>query len=177
MLGSAKDVAINGPRTTISIPVPKQTLRAALNELGTPRSVRLTLRNVSADAPPGTLFAVYVAKTTDTAARAHVGIISWYGAFMQRGQPPGPTHQTLTYDVTRALQALGGRAVADSGLTVVIEATTGRVLATGSAADAADESALAAREFRPQSNLRIGSVELSAVPAPGRAAKGLAGDR
>jgi hypothetical protein len=165
MLGSAKDVAIKGPHTTIDIPVPKHRLRAALNELDSAQSMQLTLRNVSADSPPGTLFAVYVAKTTDPAKRQQVGTISWYGAFMHRRQKRGPEHRTLTYDITGALRTLGGRAVADSGLTVVIDATTGRVPASGSAADVADENALAAREFRPQSNLRIQSVELHAALA------------
>jgi hypothetical protein len=165
MLGSAKDVTIKGPQTKIDILVPKQALRAALSDLDTPQTVQLTLRNVSADSPPGTLFAVYVARTTDPAKRQQVGTISWYGAFMHRGQAHSPEHRTLTYDATAALQALGGRAVADSGLSVVIEATTGRVSATGSAADAAAEKALAALAFRPQSNLRIQAVEVHAAHA------------
>lgn len=164
MLGSAKDVALKGPQTTIDIAVPKQRLRAALADLDTAQSVLLTLRNVSADTNPGTQLAVYLAKKNHPAMRRQVGIVSWYGAFRYRGRS-GPAHRTLTYDVTEALRALGGRALADAGLTVVIEATTGRVSATGSAAADADEEAAAAREFRPQANLRIQSVELHAGPA------------
>jgi len=163
MLGSVKNVALSGPRTTIDIPVPRNKLRGALNDLNTAQSVRLILRNVSADSPPGTLFAVSIAKATDPAKREEVGTISWYGAFMHHGRAGGPAHLTLTYDVTAALQALGGRTLADSGLTVVIEATTGRVSAAGSAAGNCDESASAAHDFRPQANVRIESVELYAA--------------
>lgn len=163
MLGSVKNVALKGPHTTIALPLPRQKLRGALNDLNTAQSVQLILRNISADSPPGTLFAVSIAKATDPAKREQVGTISWYGAFMHHGRAGGPAHLTLTYDVTAALQALGGRTLADSGLTVVIDATTGRVSSGASAAGDRDESASAAQDFRPQANVRIESVELYAA--------------
>ena len=160
MLGSIKDVAIKGPQTTIGIDVPAAALRRALTHLDTAGAVQLILRNVTADSPPGAVFNVYVAKTSAPATRERVGTLSWFGAFRYRGRT-GASRQTRTYDVTAALRALGGPAVADSGLTVAIEAATGR--ASTDPAGAGQEKERAADAFRVESNLRIGALELRAA--------------
>jgi len=161
VLGASKSVAVKAPQTSIDIAVPKDTLKRALLNLETAETMQLVLRDVTADTPPGTLFNVYLVKKSDPASREQVGTISWFGAFRHHGQS-GPERKTLTYDVTAALRALGGPAVAESGVTVVVEATTGRVPADRSKADAERNRAFSA--FRAESNLRIGSVELRAVP-------------
>ena len=164
LLGSAKAVAIKAPQTTIDITVPKETLRRALVNLNTAGTTQLVLRDVTADTHPGTLFNVYLAKKSDPASRQQVGTISWFGAFRHHGKTV-PDKKTLTYDVTSAIRDLGGAAVSDSGLTVVIEATSGRVPADRAATNAKETPAATA--FRAQSNLRIGAVELRAAP-PGK---------
>ena len=164
VLGSSKSVAIKAAQTTIDIAVPKPVLRRALVNLNTAETTKLVLRDVTADKPPGTLFNVYLVKKNDPAARQQVGTISWFGAFRHHGQSV-PDRKTYTFDVTEALRALGGPAVSESGVSVVIEATDGRVPADRAQADAQRTKAFAA--FRPESNLKIGAVELRSSP-PGK---------
>jgi hypothetical protein len=161
VLGSSKSVTIKAPVTTIDVAAPKPSLKRALVNLDTAETVQLVLRDVTADKPPGTLFNVYLIKKNNPASRQQVGTISWFGSFRHHGQTV-PDRKTLTYDVTAALRALGGPAVSDSGVSVVLEATTGRVPAAPSKAAALRNQAFSA--FRADSNLRIGSVELRAAP-------------
>jgi len=161
VLGASKSVAIKAPQTSIDIAVPKANLKRVLTNLETAETVQLVLRDVTAETHPGTLFNVYLAKKNNPAARQQVGTISWFGAFRHHAQSV-PLRQTLTYDVTEALRDLGGPAMSDAGVTVVIEATSGRVPADRSQADVERKRAFST--FRPESNLRIGSVELRAAP-------------
>jgi hypothetical protein len=163
MLGASPAVPIKGPLTSIDIPVPKGRILEPLKHLEKAEAMELVLRDVTADSHPGVLFNVYLAKKGDPGSRQRIGTISWFGAFHHRGRHAGPEKKTLTYDVTRALQALGGPAVADSGgVTVMIEATSGRVPADQSKAE--QEKKLAGAAFRTESNLRIGAVELRTAP-------------
>jgi hypothetical protein len=159
MVGSARAVPITNAVTTIKIPVQKTPrLLTTLNHLDTAQTFVLTLRDVTASAPPGVLFAVYVAKANDPAQRQQVGTISWFGAFGHHGMHH-PARETLTYDVTAALQALGVSSLGPQGATVVVEATTGR--AAPGAADA--ERTAAAGAFQAASaraKVQIGAVEL-----------------
>lgn len=163
MVGAAKTVAIKTPTTSVDLDVPLPKLKGALADLAQPGTVELILRDIAADSHPGTLFHVYLAKKDDPANRQHVGTISWFGAFRHRhGGESSPDKKTQAFDVTDELRALGGSA-AESGLTVVIEATTGRVPADPAKLQAHREEANKA--FRAESNLRIGAIELHAVPA------------
>ena len=163
VLGSSKAIAIKAPQTTIDIAVPKPALRRALANLTTAETTTLTLRDVAADQPPGTLFNVYLVKRGNAASRMLVGTISWFAAFRHHGQET-PYKRTLTYDVTAIMRDLGGPALADSGVSVVIEATDGTVSTGGATAVTARNDAFKA--FRTESNLRIGAVELrSGAPA------------
>lgn len=159
MVGSVKAVPITNAVTTINVPVQKTPrLLATFKHLDTAETFVLTLRDVTAQAPPSVIFAVYVAKTNDPAQRQQVGTISWFGAFGHHGMYH-PARQTLTYDVTAALQALGVSSLGDKGATVVVEATTGRVGAGG----ADTERTAAAGAFQAASaraKVQIGAVEL-----------------
>src|SRR5258708_1134362 len=127
VLASSPGVAIKSPQTTIDLPVPREKLAAPLAQLDTAETMQLYLRDVTADRHPGTLFNVYLAKKGDPSSRQEVGTITWFNAFRHHGHT-GPEKRTYHFDVTNALRALGGPAVADAGVvTVVIEATTRRV--------------------------------------------------
>jgi hypothetical protein len=106
--------------------------------------------------PPGVLFNVYVAKKSDPQARKFVGTISWFGTFRHHGRK-SPEGRTLQFDVSDQLQELGNIANA-SGLTVTIEATQGRVPTDPKQAEVMQTAA--AKAFRPQAKMQIGSIEL-----------------
>ena len=164
VVASSQGVAIKSPQTTIDIPVPREKLLKPLAQLDTAETMQLYLRDVTADRHPGTLFNVYLAKKGDPSSRQEVGTITWFNAFRHHGHT-GPEKRTYHYDVTNALRALGGPAVADAGgVTVMIEATTGHVPADKSKVE--EEKKLAANAFHAESNLRIGAVELRAAPQP-----------
>ncbi len=160
-LGSKKGVAITSPQTAVDIPVPKPNLTNALADLNTAQTTQLVLRDVAADAPPGALFNVYVAKKSNPTVRQRVGTISWFAVFGTHHGDSAPVHRTLTYDATAALRALGGSSLVSSGVTVIFEATSGRVPSGQAKADVR----AAATEFRAASNVRIGEVDLRAAPA------------
>lgn len=164
MVGASRTVAIKSPTTSVDLDVPRPKLESALTDLAQPGTVQLILRDITADSHPGVLFHVYLQKKDDPASRQHVGTISWFGAFRHRHEgQAGPEKKTRTFDVTDELRALGGSAAA-SGLTVVIEATHGRVPSDPAKQRAQREEA--GEAFRAEANLRIGSIELHAVPAP-----------
>ena len=165
MVHASKSIPVTSPTTSVDLDVPRPKLAGALADLRTPGTVKLVLRDITADSPPGTLFNVFLATKDDPANRQHVGTISWFGAFRHRHEGHvGPEKKILTFDVTNALRALGGGAAA-SGLTVVIEATDG--LVSTDLAQLQTQRAEASKAFRAEANLRIGSIELHAVPAPG----------
>ncbi|MBV9079778.1 MAG: tyrosinase family protein [Elusimicrobia bacterium] len=159
VVGSVRAVPITNAVTTINIPVQNTPhLLGTFKHLDTAQTFVLTLRDVTASAPPGVLFDVYVAKTSDPAQRQQVGTISWFGAFGHHGMYH-PARQTLTYDVTAALRALGVSSLGDKGATVVVEAATGRA----GAGVANAERTAAAGAFQAASaraNVQIGAVEL-----------------
>lgn len=163
LVGAKPSIAIKSATTSVDLDLPQPKLAAALSDLRQPGTVVLMLRDITADSHPGTLFDVYLARKGDTGNRQYVGTISWFGAFgHHHGGHAGPMRKTRRFDVTDELRALDGESLAASGLTVVIEATDGR-----DPADPAQESAhraAAAKEFRAEANLRIGSIELLAVP-------------
>jgi len=162
VLGGAQKIAINHPQTTVDINLPEPTLRALFTQPeGAPRT-ELVLTDVTAESTPGVLFDVYLATKSDPTVRKLAGTISWFGAFHHHGQA-GPSKRTLRYDVTDQLRALGA-AANTSGLTVVIEATHGRVPADKSKAEAV--RADAAKSFRTQANLQIGAIELQQETPP-----------
>ena len=164
MVGAAKSILIKSPMTSVDLDVPRPKLEAALADLQAPGTVELVLRDITADSPPGVLFDVFLAKKDDPANRQHVGTISWFGAFRHRhGDQEGPEKKTLTFDVTDELRELGGTAAA-SGLTVVIEATHGRVPTDRAKLQAQRDEA--SKAFRAGANLQIGSIELQAVTTP-----------
>lgn len=165
MVGAVKTIAIKGPTTSVDLDLPRPKLEGALKDLAQPGTVQLILRDITADSHPGTLFNVYLAKKDDPANRQHVGTISWFGAFSHHHEgDSGPETKTRTFDVTDELRALGDSSLAAAGLTVVIEATDGRVPADPAKLQAHRDKA--SKAFRAESNLRIGSIELHAVPAP-----------
>lgn len=169
MLGSSKGIAISNAQTSIDVAVPKPQLEKALVDLEKAEAIELVLRDVTADRHPGVMFGVYLAKKGDPASRQHVGTISWFGAFRKHGSQRETVKKTLRYDVTSQVRALGGQTLATSGLTVIIEATHGRIHRDAAKAEEQRKSALAA--FRKEANLKIGSVELrgaAAGPKPGQ---------
>jgi hypothetical protein len=145
--------------------VPHQATANGFAAVRPARSIELVLHDVGADAPPGTLFNVYLAVKGDPAKRRQIGTISWFGAFNNHHAGHGGAQkQTYTFNVTDALRALGGGANT-AGVQVVLEASDGLVPTNG--AGGTTQAKQTQQAFRPEANMRIGSIELRAVPAPG----------
>jgi hypothetical protein len=161
-LGKTKSIQIKRPQTSVDINVPKPKLQALFALPEGAATTELVLRDVAADSPPGVSFNVYVAKKSDLTVRKRAGTISWFGAF-EHHDGSGLEKRTLRFDVTDQLRELGG--VADtSGLTVTIEATTGRVPADKTKVQ--EMQAEAFKAFMPKAKLRIGSIELRQATVP-----------
>jgi hypothetical protein len=152
-LGSVRGVAIDRPSTSFDVAVPRRQLegrsrperrRVMLVLRDSPRRVTLVLFNVSRQDGGPTV-------------RQHVGTISWFGAFRHHGSQPekGPC---ATTSPTSCGRRPGGTAPG----TVVIEATHGRQ--AKDPAQAETQRRVASAAFRPAANLRIGAIELRAVP-------------
>lgn len=162
-VSSTKGVAVNKPVTSVDLALPRPQLEGVMRNVEKPGAVELVLHDVTADSPPGVLFNVYLVKKNDPSVRRHVGTISWFGAFGgHHNVRRGPAKKTLKFDVTDDLRALGDGTA--TGLTVVIEATRGRVPADPAKAEA--ERAAASKEFHAEAKVKIGSIELRQVPAP-----------
>ena len=158
MVSTSKSIAIKQAVTSVDLDVPAPKIKSAFESVKPPGSVELILHDITADNHPGVLFNVFLAKKADPSVRQQVGTISWFGAFRHHGSQ-GPVKKTLSFDITRKLRALGDPGGA--GLTVVIEATEGRA-GTGPKLEAMRKEA--SEHFRPEANLKIGSIELRAVP-------------
>jgi hypothetical protein len=161
-------VAITSPTTSVDLNIPRPALTNSFAGPLAAGQKELVLHDVTADSAPNTLFNVYLAVKSDPNKRERVGTISWFGAFgaaraMMHGgdMHAGPPKRTYTFNVTNALQALGGADASD--LTVVIDATDGLVPTDSAQLLASQQEARTA--FRPEANVRIGSIELRAVPA------------
>lgn len=152
-------VPITKAQTVVDLDMPPASLTTAVADTG---PVELVLRDVTAASHPGVLFDVYLARKGSPDERRLVGTISWFGAFRHHGKAEA-VKKTLEYDVTDALRALGGDALRQSGLSVVVEATDGRD--SSDPAEAASLRTTAAAAFRAESKLSIGSIELRAAPA------------
>jgi hypothetical protein len=161
MAGATSAIRVDRPAVTVDLPVPPPTMRRAIADLGRPGNVQLVLRDVTAQSHPGTLLDVYIARKGDPASRQHVGTISWFGAFRHHGES-STVRKTLRYDVTDELRALGGEQAAE-GVTVIVEASHGRMASPRAGVAAAAPAEDAARDFRPQANVRIGAIELRSV--------------
>jgi Common central domain of tyrosinase/Polyphenol oxidase middle domain len=168
---ATQSIAIRGPTTSVNLNVPPSPLESLM---ATARSastkVELVLRDVAADSPPGSMFNVYLEKTSAPANRQYVGTLSWFSDFSHRrqghgGQGHGGTvTKTWTFDVTNQLRALGA-GTTGAGLTTVIEASSGLVSTNPATLSTLREDA--ASSFQPEANLRIGSIELQTAPASG----------
>ncbi len=163
MIGQLPSIAINSPAMSFDLEVPQPRLRAAVADLQRPGKVLLVLRDVTAESHPGVLFNVYLAKKGAPTVREHVGTISWFAAFRHHRGEDHPK-RTYRFDVTDELRALGGSAVADTGVTVEIEATHGRKHANAAEEEADRKAAMA--DFHADAGLRIGAIELRAVEEP-----------
>ena len=164
-LGTTNAIPIDHALTTVDINIPAPNLELLFAQPEGVVATHLVLRHVTVETPPGVLFNVYVAKKSDPQARKFVGTISWFGAFRHHGSK-GPEGRTLQFDVSDQLRELGNIANA-SGLTVTIEATQGRVPTDPKQAEVMQTAA--AKAFRPQAKMQIGSIELertSVSPAP-----------
>jgi len=167
MVGATKAIAVDRPSISVDMDIPQPRMRAALADLKRPGNVELVLRDVAADSHPGTMFDVFIARKGHPESRQHVGTINWFGAFRHHGRETAE-RRTLHFDVTDELRALGAEAVSAAGVTVMVEATSGRVPAERPAPGAAAPAAPQATPlFRREANLRIGAIELRSVGAPG----------
>jgi hypothetical protein len=164
-LGTVGGVAITSPTTTVDLTVPHQATGNDLTAARAAGSIELVLHDVAADTPPGTLFNVYLTVKGDPAKRQQIGTISWFGAFNNHHAGHGVAQKrTYTFNVTDALRALGSGADA-AGVQVVLEASDG--LVPTNSAGGTTQARQTQQAFRPEANMRIGSMELRAVPAPG----------
>jgi len=161
-LAAVKSTPINRAQTTVNISLPQPTMHRLLAQAEGAPNIELVLRDITAESHPGVLFDVYLAKKEDPKARQFVGTISWFGAFRHHGHTVAEK-RTLQYDVTRQLRKLGMTAET-SGVTVVLEATLGRVPANPSKAE--EMHTFAAKAFRPEAKLQIGAIELRQAAVP-----------
>jgi Common central domain of tyrosinase/Polyphenol oxidase middle domain len=162
MIGTSKTIAINQAVTSVDLDLPKPQLAAALGHLDRPGAMELVLRDVVAESHPGVLFDVYLARKGDPSKREFAGTISWFNVFHGR-HGSGAIKRTLRYDVTEQLRALGGSALSGSGLTVILEATEGRVHTDPAQANVLRQRA--STEFRAAAKLQIGAIELRQASA------------
>jgi hypothetical protein len=164
-LGTIGGVAITSPTTTVDLTVPHQATANSLAAARAAGSIELVLHDVGADTPPGTLFNVYLAVKGDPAKRQQVGTISWFGAFNNHHAGHGVAQKrTYTFNATDALRALGSGADT-AGVQVVLEASDG--LVPTNSAGGTTQARQSQQAFRPEANMRIGSMELRAVAASG----------
>lgn len=161
VLASAAGVAVDAPEIDIVLSPAAALYAASLEEVGRPGTLWLVLRDVVADAPPGALIHVLVARGDRPETRLHAGTLSWFGVFGHRGH--GGAHpRTFQLDISDELAELGGRDAAGGGLVVSLVATDGRRHLDPEHAEAERDEAREA--FRSEANLRIGAVELLAAP-------------
>jgi len=159
VLNSSKNVAVNTASTSVDVSLPAPKVNDLLTQAKSGVATELVLRDITAQSDPGASSDVYIAKKEDPKTRVLVGTITWFGAFRHHGAT-GPAKKTLTFDITDQLQELG-RATA---ITVIIEATRGRVPVDASKVEG--ERAKAAAAFRADAKLTIGSIDLRQVAAP-----------
>ena len=156
-------VAVTSPTTSVDLNPPRPAMVNAFAAIRNRGAMEVVLHDVVADTPPGTLLDVFLSVKGDPGKRQQIGTISWFGAFNHhRAGHTGATARTLTFDITSAVRALGG---ADLGLVVVFEASSGLVPADRTQTSVLREEAQ--RSFRPEANVRIGSIELRTVPSVG----------
>ena len=161
----SSEVKIDRPKVSVDLPLQQQSLRRAVADVGRPGNMLLVLRDVSADSHPGALLDVYIARKGDPSTRQHVGTISWFGKFRHHGESTSEK-RTYKFDITDEVKALG-TAGAGEGLTVTVEASSGRVASGAGAAPAASAADEGARDFRAQSNLKIGAIEVRSTAMAG----------
>jgi Common central domain of tyrosinase/Polyphenol oxidase middle domain len=163
-LAAAKSVSIDHPLTMVDISIPASNIGLLAAPEGTV-STELVLRDVTADSYPGVLFDVYIAKKNKPDDRKFAGTISWFGVFRHHGTE-GTATRTLEFPISRQLRELGD--LSDTPLTVTFEATEGLVPTNPERAKSLQ--AEAAKDFRPEAKLRIGSIELQtkSLPQPGK---------
>ena len=168
MVGATRAIPIDRPSVSVDMDIPQARMRSAVADLKRPGNVELVLRDVAADSHPGTMFDVFVARKGHPESRQKIGTINWFGAFRHHGQATAEK-RTLRFDITDELRDMGGsEAVSADGITVMVEASTGRVPAKrpgGAAAPGATPQATPV--FRREANLRIGSIELRSVRGGG----------
>jgi Common central domain of tyrosinase/Polyphenol oxidase middle domain len=165
MVHATESIPIRSPTTSVNLNVPPTPLATLFANARAPATkVQLVLRDITTDKHPGTMFNVYLEKTSDPAGRQYVGTISWFSDFGRRHQAHGTAvKKTMTFDVSDQLLALGA-GTTSAGLTTVIEATNG--LVSNNPATRSTLRAEAATSFQSDANLRIGSIELQTAPVP-----------
>lgn len=157
VVGSVKAVPITRAQTTVDISMAPSALQRLASQPQGTVTAELVLLDVTAESPPGVLFDVYLARKGDTATRKFAGTLSWFGAFNHHGGR-GPMDRMFRFPVTEQLRELAQTNTSD--FTISIEATTGRVPVDRSKAEAAQ--AEAARSFKSEAKLQIGTIELQA---------------
>jgi len=162
VLTTSKTIVLNSTATSIDLSVPAPKLRAFSS--AAPSKTELVLRDVTAQAPPGSLVNVYIAKKGSPATRQYVGTINWFGVFDHMDgmegmdHPSGPVSRVLQYDVTRQLRALGlGNT---SGLTVTFEASTGLIASPKKPSKPNVLATIPKAAIRSDAKLTVGSIEL-----------------
>lgn len=172
MIAAAKGLAVDQPKKSFALAIPKAQLKSSLAESGEGGTVELTLDGVTAASHPGVQFDVFLARKGDAKTRQYVGTLSFFGAFRGRGHAghggqggakAGPEKHTFVFDVTDELRALGGEA----DLTLELEATTGRE--TSDPAQAEAERKRGSEMFRSAARLQIGSISLGTPAAKPKA--------
>jgi hypothetical protein len=162
---SRSDVPIADAVTAVGMEgaaAPTPAARALLTRLMNPEApggLELVLDGISAEAAPGVLFRVYLARKSQPDKREYLGTINFFGLTDHAAHERGGGHRRFV--VTKAMRALAtgspaGAAPPDlADFNVVFEATLGRTNANLEAARA---------QFNAKANIKIKSMQLRALP-------------
>ncbi|MGY3453839.1 tyrosinase family protein [Bradyrhizobium sp. USDA 4353] len=162
----SQPIRLNSTVTSVNVAIEDRKFRQFAAP--SPERTTLVLRDVSSQADPGALLSVFVARKDAPDVREHVGTINWFGVFdpMEGMQHHGSVSRTFQFDITKAIQKLGGSDTKE--LTVTFNATSGLVPSANKAASAestakSSANSLAARpaaQFRSSAELSVGAIEI-----------------
>lgn len=163
-LAIKNDVAIADAVTTVGVSGgaaagASRDLLTRLMNPEAPGGLELVLDGISAEAAPGVLFRVYLARKSAPDKREYLGTINFFGLTDHAAHARGGGHRRFV--VTRAMRALAGGAAAGAAppdladFDVIFEATLGRANANVDAARA---------QFNANAGIKIKSMQLRVLP-------------
>jgi hypothetical protein len=158
------DVPIGDALTTVALGVTpvsgaSRDLLTRMMSPDTPGVLELVLDGISAEAAPGVLFRVYLARKSAPDKREYLGTINFFGLTDHAAHERGGGHRRFI--VTKAMRALAGAGAGTAtppdlaDFNVVFEATLGRANTNVEAARA---------QFNNKAGIKIQSMQLRVLP-------------